>query len=622
MRQTVTNAANSNKMRQTVTKSFVLNFAAITASALFFSVSFPNPLFSRGLGFAGFFAYIPLLAVIGRAPLRHCVFYGAWYGLVSTALSNYWLYNFHPFALPLACTILMAYYAVFFPILRAAVLLFPRRHYLPQCLLWVGFEYCRSLGFLGYTFGISGYTQWRFLPLIQSASLGGVWVVSAILIFPQTLAASVVTRFCLLRDKNQEGGSLPLAPAAAAAPSSATPSPKGASAPLKTPAPSARALSARALAPTVIPAAAYLAVLAGFLVYGFLGRPAIDGLPQRRIALIQQNDDPWKDGVEEYRKTLGGLKTLSSRALAQSTAEDRPVDLVVWPETAFVPMIYWHTRYRTDNAYYQLVKELTDYLTAQDAPFLIGNDDGRRETREGRIERVDYNAALLFWRGELAEVYRKQRLVPFSEYFPYKKQLPFFYALLQNAGVTFWEPGAKPVIFEIPPEAPPNAPEMPPNQPPDAPKSPEIPPTPPQAGQGGFRFAAPICFEDSFGGISRQFTRLGADILVNMTNDSWGKSLSCQNQHLAMSVFRAVENRRSVVRAATSGQTCAIAPDGSILAEAPPFTAAFVNADVPIASGQTFYTKHGDFFPLACLAAAALLLIFGPIRVTIRKRKV
>ena len=621
-------------MRHSGAHDFVLKFIAVTAATLLFTAAFPNPLFPQGLGFVAFIAYIPLFAVIGRSPIRHCVFFGAWYGLLSTALFNYWLYNFHPFALPLVCTILMVYYAAFFPLLRLAVRLCPTRHYIPQSLLWVGFEYARSLGFLGYTFGISGYSQWRCIPLIQAASFGGVWVISALVIFPQTLAASVLTRIGAL--KEQRGGSLPLAPAPLRV-ASAAPSPKGAGAPLKSPtevnSPLVNQRCPKIAAIFVIPAAAYIVILAACLVYGSFFRSPSEGLPQRRIALIQQNDNPWKNGVEEYRKTLNKLTALSDRALTQSAADGRPVDLVVWPETAFVPMIYWHTRYRTDNAYYLLVKELTDYLAEQDAPFLIGNDDGRRETRNGRIERVDYNAALLFLHGELAEVYRKQRLVPFSEYFPYKKQLPFVHTLLEKAGVTFWEPGTEPVIFKTSPvrisdfgfqitdgflasggqtsRAGGPVSEI---------RNPKSEIGPRTAGTSGFRFATPICFEDSFGSISRQFTQLGAEIIVNMTNDSWGKSRACQNQHLAMSVFRAVENRRSVVRAATSGQTCAIAPDGALLAEAPPFTEAFVNADVPVASGLTFYTKHGDFFPLICLAAAALLLIFGFVKTTICSR--
>jgi apolipoprotein N-acyltransferase len=176
-------------------------------------------------------------------------------------------------------------------------------------------------------------------------------------------------------------------------------------------------------------------------------------------------------------------------------------------------------------------------------------------------------------------VYRKQRLVPFAEHFPYKKQLPFLHAMLVKAGFNFWEAGTENVIFDA----------------------------------DGFRFAALICFEDGFGYLSRGLTRRGAQVLVNMTNDSWGNSLPCQMQHLAMSVFRAVENSRPVVRAACSGQTCAIDSNGRILAMAEPFKQTTLTVDVPLSTNETFYTRYGDWLPYLCLAAAFLMII---IRVT------
>jgi apolipoprotein N-acyltransferase len=517
-------------------------------AALLFAAAFPNPLFHDGFAAAAYVAYLPLFCVIYRANVRACVFFGALFGFLSTIFFNWWLYNYHPVALPVVAAILLVYYALFFPLLRLAVILFPRRHYLVQWLLWLGFEYLRSLGFLGYTYGISGYSQWRVLPLLQIASVGGVWAVSAFVLFPQIFAAWALNCAAV--------------PRAAAA--------------------CARGFFGRR--DIAVPVIAYGLALACALVYGIPRLGDYGGMPWRNVALIQQNDDPWKNNVREYRETLRRLRLLSDRALDENP--DAPPALVVWPETAFIPMIYWHTHYRTDNEYYQLVKDLRGYLAEKSVPFLIGNDDGRRETRDGRVERVDYNAALLFEGGELRDVYRKQHLVPFAEYFPYKKQLPFVNAALAAAGFTFWEPGSRPLVFETRP-----------------------------TGEGaGLRFSTPICFEDAFGDISRTFTQDGAQLIVNITNDSWGASLSCQMQHLAMSVVRAVENGRSVVRAATSGQTAAIAPDGRILAMAVPFTQTYLNVNVPISDARTWYTRGGDFLPRLCLLAAALAMAFAAWR--------
>jgi apolipoprotein N-acyltransferase len=297
--------------------------------------------------------------------------------------------------------------------------------------------------------------------------------------------------------------------------------------------------------------------------------------PSARIALVQHNTDPWRGGIAEYRKNYEVLRRLSDEALR---AEPKP-DLVVWSETAFVPRIYWHTTYRDDPSSWALVKDLLDYLRLQDVPFVIGNDDARKEPAKNPRDdyRVDYNAVMLFERGNLTDLYRKLRLVPFTEHFPYEKQLPWVYRTLKNADTHFWEKGAEATVFSLP----------------------------------GFSFSSPICFEDTFGCLSREFVRNGAEIIVNLSNDAWSKSLPAQNQHLSMAVFRAVENRRAMVRSTASGQTCAVDPNGRVIAMAPPFTESWITVEVPIMKTAALYTRYGDFPAWVFVFAAGALLILG-----------
>jgi apolipoprotein N-acyltransferase len=259
---------------------------------------------------------------------------------------------------------------------------------------------------------------------------------------------------------------------------------------------------------------------------------------------------------------------------------------VVWSETAFVPRIYWHQTYRDDPDSYALVKDLLDYLAAKSVPFLIGNDDARRELQpKGQWERVDYNAAILFRGDEIVNQYRKIHLVPFTEHFPYEKQFPLIYQWLLAADTHFWEPGKEATVFEI-------------------------------AGGGSGRllqFSTPICFEDSFGNLARAFTRNGAELIVNISNDAWSGSLPAQYQHLSMAVFRAVENRRALVRSTASGQTCAIMPDGAVSAESAPFAENYLTVRVPLMTGTTPYTALGDFFPILCLVLAFGALAFASV---------
>ena len=321
------------------------------------------------------------------------------------------------------------------------------------------------------------------------------------------------------------------------------------------------------------------------LVYGYTNMVDYKDAPTSKIALIQHNTDPWRGGIEQYRINYQILRRLSDEAIM----EHPDLDLVVWSETAFVPRIHWHLTIRDDHLSWILVRDLLDYLASQDLPFIIGNDDARSDPfinpdpRENH--RIDYNAAILFVRGEWAEQYRKLHLVPFTEHFPYGRQFPWIYNALRNADTHFWEKGNEATVFQI----------------------------------GDLKFSTPICFEDTFGYLSRNFVRNGAELIVNLSNDAWSASLAAQNQHLSMAVFRSVENRRSMVRSTSSGQTCGIDPNGKILAMAPPFTEAWLVAEVPIVTVSAFYTRHGDWLPPIFISLSAILLIFGIVSVIIKK---
>jgi apolipoprotein N-acyltransferase len=506
-------------------RSFWVEAAAIAGGALFFAASFPNPLVPEGLPFFAWFAYAPVFLVLRRTGLGPSVLWGALYGWLSYSLFAPWLGSFHPWAGMGVSLFQLFCMALLFPVLRAALFFYPRRGYLVQWLLWLGFEYLRTLGFLGFPYGISGYSQWSFLPLIQIASIFGVWGVSALVVFPSAWLAGALEKKDFFRKER-------------------------------------------------LPLLIWGGALGTALIFGIAVFPDYSGVPEAKIALIQQNGDPWR---EDNRRSLKTLVSLSEEALAASPG----ADLVVWPETAFVPRIYWNLRYRDNARSYPLVRELLDFLAPQEAPFLIGNDDARMELVSGGYwDRVDYNGALLFEGGEIKDVYRKMHLVPFAEYFPYEKIFPWVYQALLRSDTHFWKPGAEAVVFNT----------------------------------RGLRFSAPICFEDTFGYLSRDFARRGAELFVNLTNDAWAQSLSCQMQHLSMAVFRAVENRRSLVRAAASGQTCAVDPAGRILSMAAPFVPAFLNVSVPLLKIRTPYTLWGDLWGIFFLLSAAGLLLTGTIK--------
>ena len=295
-----------------------------------------------------------------------------------------------------------------------------------------------------------------------------------------------------------------------------------------------------------------------------------------RPALIQHNVNTWLSGTDAWRKALDSLLEESE----QSPGENP--DAVIWSETAFVPAIEWHEKYRRDRDRAALVSDLKDYLKDKDVPFIIGNNDAVQNAGK----RDEYNAVLLFDGDKIVDKYRKLHLVPFSEHFPYAKIFPRLMKYIEAQGTPLYRKGDKYSVFSL-----------------KAWNGPDVSPL--------------ICFEDTFGYLARNFVREGAEVLVNVTNDSWSPEPACAIQHQNMAMFRAVENRRSMVRATTSGLTCVIDPNGKTIARLEPFTQGYLMADVPVYTGRTtIYNRFGDWFEklllimaIPMLAAAAVLQI-------------
>jgi apolipoprotein N-acyltransferase len=531
-------------------QNLLKQIAALFLGAILYALSFPNLIFHDGFPLLAWFAYIPVFWLVSHISLASSLVWGGMYGFFAYGLFNYWLSAFHPLAGLIVGLITAGYFIVLFPLLKLADIFFPKKGYIVQCFLWIFYEYIRTVGFVAYPYGITGYSQWEMLPIIQIASLFGVWGVSLVVVFPSAFLAK-----CLVGSV-KSGFS--------------------------------RQNIIDFLKREKIPAFVFCVCFAASFIFGIVtleqGKKELEHAETRNFALIQHNTDPWLGGITQYRKNYETLKRLSRESLADSPKPD----LVVWSETAFVPRIYWHQTYRDDQSSYLLVKELIDFLGEQNVPFLIGNDDARKElTEDGIIDRVDYNAAMLFDKGEIVNQYRKLHLVPFTEHFPYKKQLPMIHQALVNADTHFWLKGKEYTVFDI----------------------------------NGMKFSTPICFEDTFGYLSLNFVNAGADYIVNITNDAWSQSLPAQMQHLSMAIFRAVENRRSVVRSTASGQSAGIDPYGRIIAMAPPFEENYLNVSVPKGSGKTLYTRFGEYFAILCIIFSLGTLAIGGILFAIKKIK-
>ena len=176
----------------------------------------------------------------------------------------------------------------------------------------------------------------------------------------------------------------------------------------------------------------------------------------------------------------------------------------------------------------------------------------------------------------MKETYRKQHLVPFTEHFPYEEEFPWLYELLLANDYNWWEEGEEATVFEY----------------------------------DGIHFSTPICFEDTFGYLSADFVRNGADFLLNMTNDVWSGAVPAEVQHMQLALFRAIENRRPLLRSTNSGITCLITPDGQVVEPLEPFTQDWHIYEVSVYenAGLTFYTRFPDLFAFLTLISSVIIL--------------
>jgi apolipoprotein N-acyltransferase len=170
-------------------------------------------------------------------------------------------------------------------------------------------------------------------------------------------------------------------------------------------------------------------------------------------------------------------------------------------------------------------------------------------------------------------------LVPFGEYTPYKKLFFFAGDLLQDVGL--FEPGKQRTVFTT----------------------------------GGHTYGTFICYESVFGDEIRQYEDMGADVLVNISDDGWYGDSSAAWEHLNMVRMRAIENHRWVLRATNTGITASIDPQGRVFMAAPRHVRTSLRAGFDYEDDVTFYAAHGDLFAYLCglitAAALAASLLFG-----------
>ena len=533
------------------------------ASAFVYSLAFPGFVTSTGWPWIAFFALIPVFAVIRNTSWKVVWAYGFLFATAFYCFFNYWLPSFHPGAIVIVTCIKGLEMMLLFPALKLASSAFRRWAFMPQALIWVVYAYLSQIWFAGYPYGTIAYALYKYLPMIQIAEITGIWGIVFMMILPQAWAGYYLAGLFHGEDANFGH-------------------------------------HVRRTLPAVV---VYIVLFILWIVYGFVRLGQVeDVVPDRywRVATIQHNHDSWEGGYQTYLRNFNNLRRLSLEALREDP------DIVAWSETAFIPSVDWHMNYSYEGVgntigneeTAELVRRFVDFAEELGKPLVTGNPRGVLadptkppiDSETGELNRIDYNTVILFDDGQIKQSYAKQHLVPFTEHFPYEKQLPWLYDILVSLDYNWWLEGDEPVVFE----------------------------------SGGVHFSTPICYEDTFGDINAEFVRNGADLILNMTNDRWSGDAEAAFQHAAIATFRSVETRKTMVRSTNSGYTCMILPTGGIVDPVEQFRMTWHIYDVPIYETHdegdlTFYVRHTDLFAYIGIALSAASLIAGAALLVARK---
>ena len=276
-------------------------------------------------------------------------------------------------------------------------------------------------------------------------------------------------------------------------------------------------------------------------------------------------------GSERCKSYIAGIpQTGAPVGEVNCPADPAPPNLVVWPESP-APFAEGDPRF---------LSSLRSVAHGTQAPLIVGSI-GMDFDSDQQLWR-DFNSALVISSdGERVGRYDKIHLVPFGEYVPFREFL--FFAHKLTGRVSEFTRGEERKVFRL----------------------------------NGHRYGVFICYEAVFADEVRQFARLGAEVLVNISDDGWYGDTSAPWQHLNIARMRAIENHRWLLRGTNSGVTAAIDPYGRVRQSIPRHRVDALPARFGFRNDTTFYTEHGDVFATLC-AILAIGLAGWTLRTSLR----
>jgi apolipoprotein N-acyltransferase len=257
------------------------------------------------------------------------------------------------------------------------------------------------------------------------------------------------------------------------------------------------------------------------------------------------------------------------KVVALSLAACEPGVLVVWPESAEWPFVLHRD---------PILDRDVARLLARGCTLVLNSEAPAPPAGQGAGGEIFYNSLFLLAPGGAPEVrYDKRHLVPFGEYVPFR--WAFFFLDKLGRGIAELRPGERVALL-------------------------------PWRGE---RLGPSICYEVVFPEEVAETVRAGATLLVSVTNDAWYGDTAAPWQHFRAVRFRAAENRRPFLRAAITGISAVVAPDGSVEAMLAPFRQGVIRAEVAGETTLTPYTRRPWLLP-GFASAAALLAVYSSRR--------
>jgi apolipoprotein N-acyltransferase len=332
--------------------------------------------------------------------------------------------------------------------------------------------------------------------------------------------------------------------------------------------------------------------------------------------MVQQNYDPWL--LASDSETVLKSEELTQIKLDELKKLNKTPQLIVWSEGSL--QRHFPSAYEIYE-WEPFENPLISFLKYNKIPFLTGgiyrktnytqtkvkNDDGTITWEETPTYKY-YNIAAVFdsdanFRG----YYGKLHLVPFAESIPGIDN-PFIKTIFRKVvGISAgWTQGEQLTYFEIPcsyykDKTVPRVNNINISIPYDVAQECEQPLV---------RICTPVCFDDAFTDVIRPLFLNGAEIFINLTDDSWSLKKSSEYQHFCIASYRAIEYRTTLVRSTNAGYSVVVNPAGKVIADQPLFEDSSLAVDVPVYKRViTPYARFGNWLPYTCLVVFVLVSI-------------